>query len=62
MSLTSVTPGVSLSKPEKLMVNKTASPLFEIALVLVRLDHVVSLIINANQGIRLNRFNVLLKA
>ena len=44
------------------MVNKTASPLFEIALVLVRLDHVVSLIINANQGIRLNRFNVLLKA
>jgi hypothetical protein len=27
------------------------SPLFEVALVLVRLDHVASLIINANHGI-----------
>jgi len=29
----------------------TTSPLFEIALVLVRLDHVASVTVNANQGI-----------
>jgi hypothetical protein len=31
--------------------DKHALPLFEIALVLVRLDHVASIIVNANHGI-----------
>jgi hypothetical protein len=42
---------IGQSLPEKAAGRQVRSPLFEIALVLVRFDHIASFIVNANHGI-----------